>query len=99
MAIITWGISYSRHWVQRSFPMRKPPASCSRLRPQDIADVLDMSKATDLVEQGYREAQDLPLINALRRRVHSRSNARISNFPDGVDGLGVIGSLTRGEQG
>jgi ornithine cyclodeaminase len=68
------------------------------LRPQDIADVVDMSKAIDLVEQGYREAQDFPLINAPRRRVHSRSNVRISNFPGGVDGLGVIGSLTRGEQ-
>src|SRR5260370_24757979 len=69
------------------------------LRPQDIADVVDMSKAIDLVEQGYREAQDFPLINAPRRRVHSRSNVRISNFPGGVDGLGVIGSLTRGGQG
>ena len=68
------------------------------LRPQDIADVIDMGKAIDLVEQGYREAQDFPLINAPRRRVHSRSNVRISSFPGGVDGLGVIGSLTRGER-
>jgi len=68
------------------------------LRPQDIADIVDMGKAIDLVEQGYREAQDFPLINAPRRRVHSRSNVRISNFPGGVDGLGVIGSLTRGEK-
>ena len=30
------------------------------LRPQEIADVIDMSKAIDLVEQGYREAQDFP---------------------------------------
>lgn len=68
------------------------------LRPQDIADVVDIGKAIDLVERGYREAQDFPLINAPRRRVHSRKNVRISNFPGGVDGLGVIGSLTRGEQ-
>ena len=66
------------------------------LRPQDIADVIDMS--IDLVEQSYREPQDFPLINAPRRRVHSRSNVRISSFPGGVDGLGVIGSLTRGER-
>ena len=46
------------------------------LRPQDIADVIDMGKAIDLVEQGYREAQDFPLVNAPRRRVHSRKNAR-----------------------
>ncbi|MCC6777525.1 MAG: ornithine cyclodeaminase family protein [Hyphomicrobiales bacterium] len=68
------------------------------LRPQDIKDVIDMRQAIDLVEQGYREAQAFPIINAPRRRVHSRNNVRISSFPGGVDGLGVIGSLTRGEQ-
>jgi alanine dehydrogenase len=68
------------------------------LRPQDIADIIDMSKAIDLIEQGYREAHDFPLINAPRRRVHSRSNVRISSFPGGVDGLGVVGVLTRGER-
>jgi hypothetical protein len=68
------------------------------LRPQEIRDVIDIATAIDLVEQGYREAQSFPLINAPRRRVHSRDNVRISNFPGGVDGLGVIGSLTRGEQ-
>lgn len=65
------------------------------LRPQDITDVVDISKAIDLVEQGYRETQDFPLINAPRGRVHSRKNVRISNFPGG---FGVIGSLTRREQ-
>ena len=68
------------------------------LRPHEITDVIDIAKAIDLVEQGYREAQGFPIINAPRRRVHSRANVRISNFPGGVDGLGVIGSLTRGEQ-
>jgi alanine dehydrogenase len=68
------------------------------LRPQDMADVIEMGRAIDLVEQGYREAQDFPIINAPRRRVHSRSNVRVSNFPGGVDGLGVIGSLTRAEK-
>jgi len=68
------------------------------LRPQEIKDVIDMKQAIDLVEQGYREAQGFPIINAPRRRVHSRKNVRISSFPGGVDGLGVIGSLTRGEQ-
>jgi alanine dehydrogenase len=68
------------------------------LRPQEITDVIDIAKAIDLVEQGYREAQGFPIINAPRRRVHSKKNVRISNFPGGVDGLGVIGSLTRGEQ-
>jgi ornithine cyclodeaminase len=64
----------------------------------EIKDVIDMKQAIDLVEQGYREAQGFPIINAPRRRVHSRKNVRISSFPGGVDGLGVIGSLTRGEQ-
>ena len=68
------------------------------LRPQEIKDVIDIKQAIDLVEQGYREAQGFPIINAPRRRVHSRKNVRISSFPGGVDGLGVIGSLTRGEQ-
>lgn len=68
------------------------------LRPQEIKDVIDMKQAIDLVEQGYREAQGFPIINAPRRRVHSKKNVRISSFPGGVDGLGVIGSLTRGEQ-
>ena len=68
------------------------------LRPQEIKDVIEIDQAIDLVEQGYREAQGFPIINAPRRRVHSRENVRISNFPGGVDGLGVIGSLTRGEQ-
>lgn len=68
------------------------------LQPQDIKDVIDMSTAIDMVDQGYREAAEFPIINAPRRRVHSRQNVRVSNFPGGVDGLGVIGSLTRGEQ-
>ncbi len=67
------------------------------LRPQDLKDVIGMATAIDLVEQGYREASAFPLINAPRRRVHSRKNVRVSSFPGGVDGLGVIGALTRAE--
>lgn len=67
------------------------------LRPQEIKDVITVKEATDLVEQGYREAVDFPLINAPRRRVHSPKKVRVSNFPGGVAGLGVIGSLTRAE--
>ncbi len=68
------------------------------LKPQDIKDVLSMKEAIDLVDQGYREAQQYPIINAPRRRVHSKKNVRVSNFPGGVDGLGVIGSLTRADK-
>ena len=67
------------------------------LRPQDLKDVVTMAEAIDRVEQGYREASEFPLINAPRRRVHSRQNVRVSSFPGGIDGLGVIGSLTRAE--
>jgi ornithine cyclodeaminase/alanine dehydrogenase-like protein (mu-crystallin family) len=67
------------------------------LRPQDLGDVITVGEAIDLVEQGYREASAFPLINAPRRRVHSPDNVRVSTFPGGVDGLGVIGSLTRAE--
>src|SRR6202795_4844044 len=67
------------------------------LRPHELTDVISMSEAIDLVEQGYGEASDFPVINAPRARVHSPENVRISSFPGGVDGLGVIGSLTRAE--
>ena len=67
------------------------------LRPEELTDVVTVGEAIDLVEQGYREASEFPLINAPRRRVHSRNNVRVSNFPGGIDGLGVIGSLTRAE--
>lgn len=67
------------------------------LGPEDLKDVIAMPEAINLVEQGYREASSFPLINAPRRRVHSRKNVRVSSFPGGVDGLGVIGSLTRAE--
>ena len=67
------------------------------LGPSDLKDVVDIAKAIDLVEQGYREAADYPIVNAPRRRVHSPDNVRVSNFPGGVPGLGVIGSLTRAE--
>lgn len=68
------------------------------LKPQEIRDVIGMDTAIDLVEQGYAEASQFPIINAPRRRVHSRANVRISNFPGGIDGLGVIGSMSRGER-
>lgn len=67
------------------------------LRPQDVKGLITVEEAIDLIEQGYREAQDFPLINAPRRRVHSPEGVRVSNFPGGVSGLGVIGSLTRAE--
>jgi alanine dehydrogenase len=67
------------------------------LGPQDVKDVIGIGKAIDLVEQGYREAAAFPIVNAPRRRVHSPENVRVSNFPGGVPGLGVIGSLTRAE--
>ena len=51
------------------------------LRPQDITDVIDIEQAIDLVEQGYREAQGFPIINAPRRRVHSKNNVRSRAFP------------------
>ena len=78
--------------------MRKNDFSVLLLQPQDIKDVIEMGTAIDMVDQGYREAAEFPIINAPRRRVHSRQNVRVSNFPGGVDGLGIIGSLTRGEQ-
>ncbi|MHA1109071.1 MAG: ornithine cyclodeaminase family protein, partial [Alphaproteobacteria bacterium] len=67
------------------------------LGPTEIKGMITMEEAVEAVEQGYREAEDYPVVNAPRRRVHSPEGVRISNFPGGVPGLGVIGSLTRGE--
>jgi ornithine cyclodeaminase/alanine dehydrogenase-like protein (mu-crystallin family) len=67
------------------------------LGPTDVKDVITMAEAIDLVEEGYAEAAKFPIINAPRRRVHSPAGVRVSNFPGGVDSLGVIGSLTRAE--
>jgi len=67
------------------------------LGPSDVKNVVSMKESIDLVEQGYRDAADYPIINAPRRRVHSPDGVRVSNFPGGVSSLGVIGSLTRGE--
>ncbi|MDH3241787.1 MAG: ornithine cyclodeaminase family protein [Alphaproteobacteria bacterium] len=67
------------------------------LGPSDVKDVITMDKAIDLVAAGYADAAKFPIINAPRRRVHSPQGVRVSNFPGGVDSLGVIGSLTRAE--
>lgn len=65
------------------------------LRPDELQGLVGMKEAIDLVAQAYGEAHEFPVINAPRRRVHSPAGVRISNFPGGVHGLGVIGSGTR----
>jgi alanine dehydrogenase len=67
------------------------------LGPSDITDIMTMGTAIDLVEESYAGAAEFPIINAPRRRVHSRQGVRVSNFPGGVDSLKIIGSLTRAE--
>ncbi|MGE0748427.1 MAG: ornithine cyclodeaminase family protein [Rhodospirillales bacterium] len=67
------------------------------LRPADLAGLVTMRQAIDDLEQGYREAADYPVINAPRRRVHSPAGVRVSSFPGGVHGLGVIGGELRAE--
>jgi ornithine cyclodeaminase/alanine dehydrogenase-like protein (mu-crystallin family) len=67
------------------------------LRPQEVTDVISMRQAIDVIEQGYREAAGYPLINAPRRRVHSPKSVRVSSFPGGIAGLGVIGVAARAE--
>lgn len=76
---------------------RKNRHSLLFLRPQDLKGLITMAEAIEAVEQGYREAEDFPIVNAPRRRVHSPDGVRVSNFPGGIPGLGVIGSLTRAE--
>ena len=72
---------------------RKNRHSLLFLRPQDLKGLITMAEAIEAVEQGYREAEDFPIVNAPRRRVHSPDGVRVSNFPGGIPGLGVIGSL------
>jgi alanine dehydrogenase len=68
-----------------------------RLKPEDIQDLVSMKEAIDAVELGYKGGSEFPVINAPRRRVHSPEGVRISNFPGGIQAMGVIGSATRAE--
>lgn len=67
------------------------------IRPEEMNGLITMEEAVDAVEQGYREASNYPIINAPRRRVHSPDGVRLSNFPGGIPGLGVIGAMSRAE--
>ncbi len=67
------------------------------LKPEEIQDLVSMKEAIDAVELGYKGGSEFPVINAPRRRVHSPEGVRISNFPGGIQGMGVIGSATRAE--
>ena len=67
------------------------------LRPQDLKGLITMQDAIDAVATGYRGITEYPVINAPRRRVHSPSGVRVSNFPGGVHGLGVIGAGVRAD--
>lgn len=67
------------------------------LSPVDLKGMITMDEAIAAVDQGYREAACFPVVNAPRRRVHSPGGVRVSNFPGGIPGLGVIGSMTRAE--
>jgi len=65
------------------------------LRPEELQGLVSMKEAIEIVEQGYREALSYPAIAAPRRRVHSPGGVRVSNFPGGIHGLGVIGTGER----
>jgi ornithine cyclodeaminase/alanine dehydrogenase-like protein (mu-crystallin family) len=67
------------------------------LRPDELKGLIRMEEAIEAVDQGYREAAAFPVVNAPRRRVHSPDGVRVSNFPGGIPGMGVIGSMTRAE--
>jgi len=67
------------------------------LGPEEVKGLINMEEAIAAISQGYEEADIYPIGNAPRRRVHSPEGVRVSNFPGGIPGLGVIGSLTRAE--
>jgi len=60
------------------------------LRPQDLAGLVTMAEAIDIIELAYKSADGYPVINSPRRRVHSPAGVRISTFAGGVHELGVI---------
>ena len=59
------------------------------LKPNDLQGLVSMKDAIDAVEQGYRESTEYPVINGPRRRVHSPSGVRVSNFPGGFTNLAL----------
>lgn len=61
------------------------------LHPEDLEGLVDMAEAINVTEQAYGEATKWPIINAPRRRVHSPDGVRLSSFPGGNPGRGVIG--------
>jgi alanine dehydrogenase len=67
------------------------------LAPHELKGLIRMEEGIEAVDQGYREAAAFPVVNAPRRRVHSPDGVRVSNFPGGIPGMGVIGSMTRAE--
>ncbi len=67
------------------------------LRPQELKGLLTMKDAIGVVEKGYREITEYPVISAPRRRVHSPAGVRVSNFPGGIHALGVIGAGVRAD--
>jgi hypothetical protein len=67
------------------------------LCPDEIKGLISMEEAVAAIKQGYREADEFPFGDAPRRRVHSPEGVRVSNFPGGIPGHGVIGSLTWAE--
>jgi ornithine cyclodeaminase/alanine dehydrogenase-like protein (mu-crystallin family) len=67
------------------------------LAPHELKGLIRMEEAIEAVDQGYREAAEFPVVNAPRRRVHSPDGTRVSSFPGGFPGMGVIGSMTRAE--
>jgi ornithine cyclodeaminase/alanine dehydrogenase-like protein (mu-crystallin family) len=68
------------------------------IKPDELQDLVDMKEAIDAVEMGYAGGHEFPVINAPRRRVHSPAGVRVSNFPGGVQGMGVIGAASRADK-
>lgn len=61
------------------------------LHPEDLEGLVSVADAIDAVEQACGEASAWPTVSAPRRRIHSPEGVRISSFPGGIPGRGVIG--------
>lgn len=67
------------------------------LHPEDLEGLVSMTDAIDAIERAYAEAAAFPIISAPRRRIHSPASVRVSTFPGGVHGLGIIGLASHSE--
>ena len=72
-------------------------ASVLLLGPEDMSGLITMKEAVDAMERGYMDWARNRELGALRRRVHSVANARVTVHQGAPNSAGVTGILTHCE--